>query len=45
MKHDTKKFTPKLFKQFFGREGVRRDGGNLKYSRNKTRVMKVFGPF
>lgn len=45
MKLDTKKFIRKLFKLCFRRERVRINRKNLKYIRNETRIIKVFGPF
>lgn len=45
MELDTKKLVQKLFKLFFRRERARRDGESLKYSRNETRIIEVFGPF
>jgi len=38
-----KEVYPKAFKLLFGRKGVGRDGESLKYSRNKIRVIEVFG--
>lgn len=40
----TQKVYPK-FSKLFQKEGVRREGESLKYSRNKTKIIEVFGPF